>query len=120
MNEIITILILVGMGISVAALIYSIKANKQLEQKWDDRQEFYSSDCDESMVEVLGFNVNPETREIIEWRVKYGSATFPVPHNNLDMTKYLNEDEIKWMEDFINRKNNRLKGIDWSQVIRNL
>lgn len=115
--DITTILIIVSSVIGIIALTYSVKANKAIEQKWNDRQEFYSSDCDESMVEVLGFNVNPETREIIEWRVKYGSATFPVPHNNLDMTKYLNEDEIKWKEDFINKKNDRLKGIDWSQVI---
>ena len=86
--DIITILIIVGSVVGIIALTYSVKANRQMENIWDDREEFYSSDCDESLIKVKGFTINKNTGELL-WQAEYKSANFVVSDNSIKMYKYL-------------------------------
>ena len=86
--DIMTILIIVSSVVGIIAITYSVKANKQIENIWNDREEFYSSDCDESLIQVKGFTIDHNTGELL-WQVKYKSANFVVSDDNIKMYKYL-------------------------------
>ena len=109
--DIMTILIIVCSIVGLIAITYSVKANKQIEQMWADREEFFSSDCEESWIEVKGFTVDPPTGETL-WQVKYKTANFVVGDNTIKMYKYLTPHMVDLYEDYFHTgENNRPKSI---------
>lgn len=96
--DIMTILIIVCSVVGMIAITYSVKANKQIENIWNDREEFYSSDCDESLIQVKGFTIDHNTGELL-WQVKYKSANFVVSDDNIKMYKYLTPQMVDIYED---------------------
>lgn len=100
----------------IIILIILRKHNKAIN-RWNDREEFYSSDCDESLIKIGGVSINPSTQEIVGWHVHYKNTVFYVPMNNMDLSEYVDSNEWEFINGFKKRKDPQLKGIHWDQMI---
>lgn len=87
------ILIIITLVIALIAVIVGYRSSKlqsNMNEQLEDRQEFYSSNCDLGLINIIGVEINDD-KKVNVWTVKYRSAIFSVSNNNMNLSEYLTD-----------------------------